>query len=72
MQVLKSIDLAAIKFPVLIAENNGGSDAIENFLLGEPDALINAFACGSRSESHSVRYKKVRNLAMDIVFVHSK
>lgn len=31
-EVLKSIDLAAIKFPVIIAENNGGSDAIENFL----------------------------------------
>jgi hypothetical protein len=31
-QVLKSIDLAALKFPVIIAENNGGSDALETYL----------------------------------------
>ncbi len=31
-QVLKSIDLASISFPVIIAENNGGSDAIEKYL----------------------------------------
>ncbi len=31
-QVLKSIDLAAIGFPVIIAENNGGSDAMEQYL----------------------------------------
>jgi hypothetical protein len=31
-KVLKSIDLAAIKFPVIIAENNGGSDALQTYL----------------------------------------
>ena len=70
-QVLKSIDLAALKFPVIIAENNGGSDALETYLrnLGLNSRAHNLFSF-PRLPAH-YRYTKVRALDMDLVFVHS-
>lgn len=32
LMVIKSIDLAGIHYPVIIAENNGGGDAMERYL----------------------------------------